>query len=63
MEASIAGVGGRISSAVSPDGRLAVMSSVRVLRELHIVDMATFEVVGAPLPAPEDCADPPLVQP
>ena len=43
---------GSVSSAVSPDGRLAVMSASPappVQFELHIVDMATFEVVGAPV--------------
>ncbi len=49
-EASIAGVN-MVFSAVSPDGRFAVMSSFsgdfgsRAF-ELHVVDMATFSVIG-----------------
>ena len=52
--ASISGPGPGISSAVSPDGRHAVMSShtgnfgERVF-ELRVVDVATFEDVGPPL--------------
>jgi WD40 repeat protein len=54
--ASIPGAGNRTSSAVSPDGRLAVMSALtgnsdgNPIFELHLVDMATFTVVGRPLP-------------
>ena len=50
QEASITGAN-QVFSAVSPDGRLAVMSSFtgdlgsRAF-ELHIVDMATFSVIG-----------------
>ncbi len=52
---SVAGPGRILTSAVSPDGRRAVMSSYigefddRTF-ELKIVDMDTFEVIGAPLP-------------
>jgi WD40 repeat protein/class 3 adenylate cyclase len=55
--ASIPGAGNRTSSAVSTDGRLAVMSALTgknsdgdPIFELHLVDMATFTVIGAPLP-------------
>jgi len=50
MEASVPGAAGSTSSAVSPDGRLAVMSyntgefGERTF-ELHIVDMTTFDVI------------------
>jgi WD40 repeat protein/class 3 adenylate cyclase len=47
-EASITG-GSDVSSAVSPDGRLAVMSEPQL--PLHLVDTATFAVVGDPLQA------------
>jgi WD40 repeat protein len=50
---SIPGAGNSVSSAVSPDGRLAVMSSGLGGVELHLVDLATSEVVGATLRAPE----------
>jgi WD40 repeat protein len=51
---SIASPPGRsVSSAVSPDGRLAVMSFGPDSVQLQLVDLATFEVVGAPLSAPE----------
>jgi WD40 repeat protein/class 3 adenylate cyclase len=55
-EASIASPGARsVSSAVSPDGRIAVMSeSAGDHFELHLVDVATFKVIGAPLLAFED---------
>ena len=65
-EASIT-TGSRVSSAVSPDGRLAVMSSLPARRrqsELTLVDMATFAVVGTlPLATFEGAADTPVVQP
>jgi WD40 repeat protein/DNA-binding SARP family transcriptional activator len=52
---SLPGPGPVLTSAVSPDGRRAVMSSFtggfgdRTF-ELKVVDMDTFEVIGAPLP-------------
>lgn len=52
---SLSGPGRILTSAVSPDGRRAVMSSYtgefgdRTF-ELQVVDMDTFEVIGAPLP-------------
>jgi WD40 repeat protein/class 3 adenylate cyclase len=49
--------GNRVSSAVSPDGRLAAMSVLTPDRaadqfSLHLVDTATFRVTGDPLRAP-----------
>jgi WD40 repeat protein len=51
LERSIPGVRGIISSAVSPDGKWAVMASGF---GLQIVDMATFEAVGEPLPGADE---------
>lgn len=59
-EAAIPGVPKDVSGAVSPDGRLAAMSylvdatSDDPHPELHVVDVATFTVVGAPLLGVED---------
>jgi WD40 repeat protein len=55
-EAAIPTPGARsASSAISPDGRFAVMSYPAGDRyELHLIDVATFRVVGAPLLAFED---------
>ncbi|MEP6658845.1 MAG: AAA family ATPase [Acidimicrobiales bacterium] len=57
--ASIPGPPRSISSAVSPDGHLAVMSYAKqgddgTTFELHVVDMATFKVTGEPLPGTLD---------